>query len=158
MRERKRTSARVLLRSERGEVLLIRFEVLRSGEPWVFWAAPGGEVEQAESPADAAAREVREELGLEIAVEGPVRVEQNRFEHWGEMMDNTDHFFTTQILRSGPRLSGVTEAERSIMKEVHWWTAAEIEASGETIFPVWLAEWMRSQQTGADAVKRSSAS
>ncbi len=145
MRERKRTSARVLLKSECGEVLLIRFAVLRSGEPWVFWAAPGGEVEVGESPAEAAVREVREELGVEIAVEGPVRVEQNRFEHWGEMMDNTDHFFTATTLRNAPRLTGVTEAERSIMKEARWWTAVQLEGSVETIFPVWLAEWMGSR-------------
>ena len=127
--------------------MLIRFEVLRGGLPWVFWATPGGEVEAGESPAEAAVREVREELGLEIEVQGPVRVEQNRFEHWGEMMDNTDHFFTAEMLRSAPRLSGVTEAERSIMKEARWWTVAEAEASGETIFPVWLGEWMRSRAT-----------
>ena len=146
MRERKRTSARVLLLSQRAEVLLIRFEVLRGGEPWVFWATPGGEVEAGESPAEAAVREVREELGVELAVEGPVRVEQNRFEHWGEMMDNTDYFFTAHTLREAPRLSGVTEAERSIMKEARWWTVAEVEASGETIFPVWLARWMGSRE------------
>ncbi len=133
----------MLLCSERGEVLLIRFEVLRSGEPWVFWAAPGGEVEAGESPAEAAVREVREELGVEIAVEGPLRVEQNRFEHWGEMMDNTDHFFTATALHNEPRLDGLTEAERSIMKEARWWTDKELQASSETIFPVWLAEWMR---------------
>ncbi len=135
----------MLLRSGRGEVLLIRFEVLRGGEPWIFWATPGGEVEPGESPAEAAVREVREELGLEIEVQEPVRVEQNRFEHWGEWMDNTDHFFTAQAQRSAPRLSGVTEAERSIMKEARWWTRAEVEASGETIFPAWLGEWMRSR-------------
>ena len=28
------------------------------------------------------------------------------------------------------------------MKEARWWTSAEIEASGEVIFPVWLAEWI----------------
>ena len=143
MQNRKRTSARVLLRSERGEVLLIRFEVQRGGEPWVFWATPGGEVEPGESPAEAARREVREELGLEIALQGPVRVEHNRFEHWGEIMDNTDHFFTAHTPRNAPRLSGVTEAERSIMKEARWWTRTEVEASTETIFPAWLADWMR---------------
>ena len=147
MRERKRVSARVLLRSERDEVLLIRFEVLRGGLPWVFWATPGGEVEAGESPAEAAVREVREELGVEIAVEGPVRVEQNRFEHWGEMMDNTDYFFTAEMLRSAPRLSGVTEAERSIMKEARWWTVDEVKASKETIFPIWLSEWRSSRLT-----------
>ena len=147
MRERKRTSARVLLCSERGEILLIRFEVLRGGVPWVFWATPGGEVETGESPAEAAVREIREELGLVIAVEGPVRVEQNRFEHWGEMMDNTDHFFTGQTSRSAPRLSGVTEAERSIMKEARWWTEAELEVSQENFFPVWLGAWLHTHGT-----------
>jgi 8-oxo-dGTP diphosphatase len=35
-----------------------------------FWAFPGGRVEQGETPMEAAVRETREEVGLEVKVEG----------------------------------------------------------------------------------------
>jgi hypothetical protein len=38
----------------------------------------------------------------------------------------------------------VTADEIEIMKEIRWWTTAEIEASAERIFPVDLAARMRS--------------
>jgi hypothetical protein len=43
-------------------------------------------------------------------------------------------------------LIGVTTDEKEIMKEVRWWSEAEIEASEERIFPVGLAERMREQR------------
>jgi len=38
---------------------------------------------------------------------------------------------------------GLTVEEIGIMKEMRWWTAEEIEASGERIFPEELAARMR---------------
>jgi 8-oxo-dGTP diphosphatase len=59
---RKRMGAGVLLRDERGRVLLV--------EPTYkpHWEVPGGCVEAGESPRAAAARELREELGLGVPV------------------------------------------------------------------------------------------
>lgn len=48
----------------RGRVLLARH--VDNG----LWAPPGGGIDPDEAPADAAAREVREELGLEITIRG----------------------------------------------------------------------------------------
>jgi len=135
-----------MLFDEGGAILLIRFVVPREDGEFVFWALPGGEIENGETEGEAAAREVREELGLELTVRGPVYCDSNQFFHQGEMQDNVDFLFRAECGREEPRLIGFTTDEREIMKEVRWWIAAEIEASEERIFPVGLAERMREQR------------
>ncbi len=132
-----------MLFDEAGAILLVRFVVPREGGEFVFWALPGGEIEAGETEVEAAAREVREELGLELKVAGPVYCDSNQFFHQGEMQDNVDFLFRAECGREEPRLIGFTSDEREIMKEVRWWSEAEIEASEERIFPANLAERMR---------------
>ena len=132
-----------MLFDQTGAILLIRFVVMRPAGEFVFWALPGGEIEAGETEIEAAAREVREELGLELTVAGPVYRDSNQFFHQGEMQDNVDFLFRAECGREEPRLIGFTTDEKEIMKEVRWWSAAEVEASEERIFPVNLAERMR---------------
>ncbi len=122
-----------------GRVLLIYFSVMRSDGPFTFWLTPGGEIEPGESPAEAAARELREELALNVPVEGPVYLEHNQFEHEGEMRDNTDHFFRVRCEPEAPHLTGLTPAEIAVMREARWWSAEELaaeQAVGTRFFPV----------------------
>jgi 8-oxo-dGTP pyrophosphatase MutT (NUDIX family) len=137
-----------MLFDEAGEVLLIRFVVPREGGDWVFWAAPGGEIEAGESPAEAARRELREELGIEVEVVGPVYEDANCFLHQGEMRENTDYFFRARCGRGEPVLAGVTTEEIAMMKELRWWSAAAVEAAGERIYPEMLAARMRELSRG----------
>ena len=134
-----------MLFDEGGAILLIRFVAPREGGEFVFWALPGGEIEAGETEIAAAAREVREELGLELTVAGPVYCDRNQFWHQGEMQDNVDFLFRAACGHEEPRLIGVTTDEKEMMKEIRWWTEAEIEASEERIFPECLAERMREQ-------------
>lgn len=126
-----------------GRVLLIRCVVMRADGEFVFWLTPGGEIEAGETPMEAAVRELCEELGLTGEVVGPVYSEATQFEHQGEMRDNLDFVFTARCEAGEPVLRGVTADEIEIMKEIRWWTAEEIEGSGERIFPVDLAVRMR---------------
>jgi ADP-ribose pyrophosphatase YjhB (NUDIX family) len=135
-----------MLFDEESAILLIRFVVPREGGEFVFWALPGGEIEAGETEIEAAAREVKEELGLELAVAGPVYCDSNQFWHQGEIQDNVDFLFRAECGREEPRLIGFTTDEREIMKEVRWWSAAEVEASEERIFPEGLAGRMREQR------------
>jgi 8-oxo-dGTP diphosphatase len=139
-----------MLFDESGAILLIRFVVMREGGEFVFWALPGGEIEDGETEVEAAEREVREELGLELSVAGPVYCDRNQFFHQGEMQDNVDFLFRAECGREEPRLIGFTTDEKEIMKEVRWWSAAEVEASQERIFPVNLVDRMREQSGRGD--------
>jgi 8-oxo-dGTP diphosphatase len=139
-----RRSARVILLSSAQWVLLIRFVVERDHRPFVFWATPGGGIERGETDLDAARRELAEELALDIALEGPVHTVVSTFEHEGQLLDNTDVFFLGHHEPQGVELHFATEAERAVMKEIRWWTIAELEGSNETVFPIDLAEVLRS--------------
>jgi ADP-ribose pyrophosphatase YjhB (NUDIX family) len=130
-----RRSARVILLSPDAEVLLIRFVVRRSIGEFEFWATPGGEVEGAESDREAAERELHEELGLTLRLEGPVHVASSVFEHQAVIVSNTDVFFTAQCAREAPCLRAPTEDERAAMRECRWWRLDEIVGSDAKIFP-----------------------
>jgi 8-oxo-dGTP diphosphatase len=142
---RKRRTARVMLFDEGGAVLLIRFVAMRPDGEFVFWALPGGEIEDGETEPEAAARELNEELELRVAVEGPVYRDANQFWHQGEIQDNQDFVFRARCRRDEPRLAGVTSEEIAMMREMRWWTAEQIEGSRERIFPAELAVRVREQ-------------
>jgi 8-oxo-dGTP pyrophosphatase MutT (NUDIX family) len=153
----RRRTARVLVFDGVGRVLLIRCVAMRRDGEFAFWLTPGGEIEEGETPAEAAVRELREELGLEVAVVGPVYEEQTRFEHQGEIRDNLDFYFVARCDAETPVLRGVTTEEIAIMKEIRWWTVEEIEraaAGGERIFPVDLA--VRVPEFGQSFLRRAS--
>jgi len=143
---RKRQAARVFLFNPQGQILLVRFAIpKRDGRIFVFWAAPGGEIEEGESPLEAAHREIIEELGLDLALEGPIWVDHNSFEYRNELLDNTDFYFSAECDHDAPKMIGLTPEELEIMKEIRWWRAEEIDAANQTeekIFPEGLAAWV----------------
>lgn len=130
-----RRSARIILLSPDDEVLLIRFVVQRSTGELEFWATPGGEVGQTETDQAAAERELREELGLVLMLEGPVHHVTSEFEHGGRIVSNTDAFFVARCSRGDPYLNPPTAEERAAMREWRWWHIEEIALSNARFFP-----------------------
>lgn len=139
-----RRSARVILLNAAQQVLLIRFVVERDHRPFVFWATPGGGVEEGEPDLDAARRELAEELALDIALTGPVHTVASKFEHEGKPVNNIDVFFLGRYEQQSVALLFATQAERAAMKEIRWWTIPELERASETVFPHDLAKVLRS--------------
>ena len=137
---RLRRSARVLLFDPQGNLLLIRFVAEVRGEPFVFWVTPGGEVEAGEEDFSAARRELLEELGLHSELRGPVHIESGgSYTHLGETVRNFDVFFAARCGCDEPVLGGVTADEIRLMREIRWWSAAELEGTTERVYPVSLA-------------------
>lgn len=140
---RLRRSARILLLDAVGRVLLLRFVIDRTDGPYLFWATPGGEVEPGEELLAAAARELHEELGLSLPLFGPVHHASGVFEFRYEVVDNVDAFYLGHFAGGPISLGGVDEAERAVLREWRWWTADEIEASPDPVYPPDLAAVVR---------------
>jgi len=133
-----RQAGRAILRDRAGRVLLIHFVLPNM----TFWATPGGGMEPGETPLAAALREVREELGIDVNLEGPVHKAVGIFEFEGVLIENTDHFFAGHW-DGVPRLVGATETESAALTEARWWTIDELQQTREDFFPRDLAEVLR---------------
>jgi 8-oxo-dGTP pyrophosphatase MutT (NUDIX family) len=133
-----RQAGRAILRDTQGRVLLIHFVLPNM----TFWATPGGGVEPGETLLAAAVRELHEELGITVVLEGPVHTATGIFEFEGILIENTDHFFVGRW-DGTPRLAGATQAESAALTAVRWWTLEEIENAREDIVPRDLAAVLR---------------
>ncbi|MFF0342290.1 NUDIX domain-containing protein [Kribbella sp. NPDC004875] len=124
-------------------------ERVRDGR--TYHVLPGGQVEDGESPAEAARRETHEELGLLVKIRGEVAVV-----HFG---DSTQHYFLAERIGGefgtgdGPEMDSPADSESGSYRAV-WLpltglaerhlkprpVAAALEAAPD---PLWLLEgWM----------------
>jgi 8-oxo-dGTP pyrophosphatase MutT (NUDIX family) len=157
-----RTSARLVLLDEAGAVLL-----LRGSDPGLtasagsvvpkWWFTIGGEVQQGERLAEAAARELSEETGLQVTpadMVGPVWRRDEVFEFNGVLIDSEEFFFVYRTNRFEPSSAGRTELERRYIEGHRWCSVediAELVAAGETVYPLQLAERLSDAAALADS-------
>ncbi len=96
---------------EEGELLLL----YREDEE--HWEVPGGKVEEDESPTEAAVREAKEELGIEVELEKPFF--SGEFQHSGELY--LWHGYLATIER------GVPEIQEEKFSDVEWVSGDELD-------------------------------
>lgn len=131
-----RESVRVLILDEKDQVLLVRFDWDELDVPGGFWANPGGGIEVGEGREEALARELLEEVGLQIGDIGPevwTKTALFPMAYWDGQVDHI-HLLRVQHFVPEPRLT----AEQLLAENVHelrWWTPGELVGSDATFAP-----------------------
>ncbi len=128
-----RPAARAVVLDSDNRVVLVRFVFL--GGP--LWALPGGGIEPGESPEQAIARELIEEVGLRYPV-GPLLWTRD---HWFLAMEGwagqTEQIYLVALGRRGqeivPEMSAAQLADEHVT-DLRWWMLDEIEAARDVEF------------------------
>ena len=136
-----RLAARVLVIDPHGCVLLFRgFDPARP-EAGEWWITPGGGVDDGETIEQAARRELREETGLTVDdVGAPLFERRVVFEFEDSHFDQTEHFFCVRVERFAVTDADWTDIEQRSVLEHRWWSAAELAATTERVYPEGLVE------------------
>ena len=114
-----------------GRVLLGR----RALEPWLGdWNLPGGFVEKGEHPMDAAVREFREEVGLEVTLTGLLAISLSRYEPTDDWL--VHHVFTGEA-------QGEPDPDPLEMSEAHWFRPDDIPSPLAGDHQARIGEWQR---------------
>jgi 8-oxo-dGTP pyrophosphatase MutT (NUDIX family) len=95
-----RTAVRIILVDPAEKVLLIGSR--NSDDGRVVWIMPGGGIEEGESVHEAAARELFEETGIQVApsaIEGPVWTRSHRFSWQARLFDYREWFVVARLER-----------------------------------------------------------
>ncbi|MEV1173573.1 NUDIX domain-containing protein [Nonomuraea sp. NPDC049784] len=140
-----RSTARVLLVDDVDRLLVYRGLLLQVEDPYYAWFTPGGAVDPGESLQQAAARELREELGYAVApaVLGPVvAISSGTWSLGGETFSSVDSFFFLRVSGLEVDTSGMDDEERQVTDRFEWWTVTELRTAAETIVPGGLAALM----------------
>jgi 8-oxo-dGTP pyrophosphatase MutT (NUDIX family) len=139
-----RTGARVLVVDDLGRVLLLRGSDPAVPDAPTWWITPGGGADPGESAPEAARRELAEETGLVLDELGaPVWTRTAEFDFLGSRYRQAETFFLARVQAYEPDTSGWTEIERAAVHEVRWWDLAELERSGQTVYPSTLVPELR---------------
>lgn len=136
-----RRAARVLLVDRAGRILLQNCCDPSAGDRTGWWNTTGGGIDEGETAAQAAARELREETGLEIDGVGEVvhrRLTEFRF--GGEAYRQAEEYFLVRTDAFDPVPTAHSELEMQAVLGLRWWTREELRATAEQIYPQELVE------------------
>ncbi|KPH01536.1 DNA mismatch repair protein MutT [Pseudomonas sp. RIT-PI-q] len=142
---RQRNAARLLVLNPSNQVLLFRFQ--HKGDALDgrdYWATPGGGLEKGETFEAAAIRELLEETGLHVDTVG-TSVRERSFQMMlpsGESVLAVERYFVVRANSEQLTRDGWTEDEARVMTEHKWWSVAELQETGETVWPERLIEML----------------
>jgi len=136
-----RDAARVVLLDPTGRILLQEFRV---DAERTLWITPGGGLSPGETHAEAAIRELREEVGYTAELGPCIWTRLSEFSFRGIRYRQSERFFLARAEHFEPDHSGWDPVEVEIILGHRWWDLAEIEAAnGRAFAPRRLAELLR---------------
>lgn len=149
MKLRNRLTSRILLFDENDRLLLFltRGRFLGERDRWI---TPGGGVENGETHAEGAIRELFEETGLLVADPGEPVWSFDFAVDFPDRDHDTGHaeYFLLRTLNFVPSPAGWTPEERTDILEHRWWSLAELRDTAEPYEPTMLPEVVRQQLEG----------
>lgn len=129
-----RETVKLLLVDSDQRLLLVRGRDTETGI--CHWYPVGGGIESGESPAQAASREAWEETGLEGLNNGiPVWTREATYTYAGQTYDVHETWLHYLIDHFDPAPAKLTEYEKESIVDFRWWTADELQATHESVFP-----------------------
>jgi 8-oxo-dGTP pyrophosphatase MutT (NUDIX family) len=141
----RRRAGRVLPIDPRGRVLLLfGFDPADPGHP--FWFTVGGGTEPGESFAEAAARELREEVGIAADVSelgDPVWHRIADYGFAGMRFHQKEEYFLLRVDSCAVSLDGMDHLERQTVLGYCWLTPAELESLTYPVLPAELPRLVR---------------
>lgn len=139
---RVRPAARLLILDEGQRILLFRYRHTTDAlVGQTYWATPGGGVEQGESFAQAAIRELREETGIVCADMGSSIAQQSFVMTLpeGEKVRALEKFYVVWVQSHAISTHGWSRNEKRVISDHRWWHMAELQITAEIIYPQGLA-------------------
>jgi 8-oxo-dGTP pyrophosphatase MutT (NUDIX family) len=135
----------VLLIDDEGRLLLVRGS--DPGRPGSrYWFTVGGGLELGESVAQGAARELHEETGLRTTAADlgePLFADVTDFPYEGTWYRQEQSFFLLRVASWDVPVEQLNPAEADVIHEHRWWSVADLESTGETVYPADLAGTLR---------------
>lgn len=137
--------ARVLVLNDQDGVFLLRGRDDTLPDRAPFWFTPGGKIDPGETQAEAATRELFEEVGIVATPEDlgeVIGTEAIQYHFHGHFYQQEGVFYAYRSNDAGLNASQWTEIKARTIDQGRYWSLGELQTTTETIYPPHLADML----------------